>query len=138
MKFKTCVILLGIILIGLPSSVALSQEKGAEMAALTIAEAVVCRGVEDRAPVGAGDVFQKDVQQVFCFVRVVGAQTETEIQHKWYHQDQLVATVSLPVKSDNWRTYSSKRIGPESTGEWMVEICTMDGVPLNKIIFLVE
>ena len=138
MKSKASVALMGIILIGFLSTLAFGQEKEAENPALRVAEAVVCRGIEDRAPVGAGDVFQADIQRVFCFVRIVGAQTETAIEHKWYHQSQLVATVRLPVKSDNWRTYSSKGIGPENTGEWMVEICSTDGVPLNKIIFLVE
>jgi hypothetical protein len=68
----------------------------------------------------------------------VGAETETEIQHKWYYQNQLVATVALAVRSDNWRTYSSKQIGSQATGEWMVEICTASGEPLKKIIFVVE
>jgi hypothetical protein len=138
MKFRTIFVLVGITLGGLLGTVALGQEKPAASEGLSVVEAAVCRGVEDRIPVGAGDVFQSDVERVFCFVRVVGAQAETAIEHKWFHRGQLVATVRLPVKSENWRTYSSKQIGPENTGEWAVEIGTMEGVLLKKIIFLVE
>jgi hypothetical protein len=123
---------------GLFAGIAASQESETEAMAASIAEAVVCREVVDRAPVGAGDVFPSDVERLYCFVRVIGAGAEVEIQHKWYYQGELVATVALPVRSDNWRTYSSKRIGPQMSGEWMVEICSDKGESLQKIVFMVE
>lgn len=138
MQSKLIALVLCVGLLGLLNGTAISQETASEPLAFSIAEAVVCREVVDRTPVGAGDVFPNDLERLYCFVRVVGAEAETEIQHKWYFQDQLVATVSLAVRSDNWRTYSSKQIGPQATGEWMVEICTDSGEPVKKIIFVVE
>jgi len=138
MQTKIIALILSIGLIGLLAGTATSQENEAEAMTASIAEAVVCREVVDRAPVGGGDVFPKDVERLYCFVRVTGADTEIEIQHKWYYQGELVATVALPVRSDNWRTYSSKRIGPQMSGEWMVEICLDQGEPLQKIVFMVE
>jgi hypothetical protein len=138
MQTKIVAVILSISLIGLVLGTAISQENETAAMAISIAEATVCREVVDRAPVGAGDVFPNDVERLYCFVRVQGADTDIEIQHKWYYQGELVATVALPVRSDNWRTYSSKRIGPQSSGEWMVEICSDTGEPLQKIVFMVE
>ena len=138
MLLKRVALLLILSLIGLWGGVAIGQDGENDTTAVTIAEAVVCRDVEDRTPVGAGDVFPSDSEKLFCFIRVVGAESEMQIQHKWYYQDQLVATVALPVRSTNWRTYSSKQIGPAMTGEWMVEIGSDQGEILKKIIFVVE
>ena len=138
MQLKFVAWLLSLCLIGLWGGVGICQDSEIDAMAITIAEAVVCRDVEDRAPVGAGDVFPSDSEKLYCFVRVVGAESEIQIQHKWYYQDELVATVALPVRSANWRTYSSKQIGPGMTGEWMVEIGSDQGETLKKIIFAIE
>jgi hypothetical protein len=138
MQSKFVALLLSICFVGLWGGVGIGQDSAIDAPAITIAEAVVCRDVVDRAPVGAGDVFPSDAEKLFCFVRVVGAGSELNILHKWYYQDQLVATVTLPVRSANWRTYSSKQIGSGMTGEWMVEIGSDQGETLKKIIFVIE
>jgi hypothetical protein len=138
MQTKLIVAVLSVSLMGLLAGTVVAQDGEIDAMAITIAEAVVCRDVVDRTPVGAGDVFPSDSERLFCFIRVVGAESEMQIQHKWYYQDQLMATVALPVRSTNWRTYSSKQIGPEMTGEWMVEIGSDQGETLKKIIFVVE
>ncbi len=113
MQTKIVTVILSISLMGLVLGTAISQENETAAMAISIAEATVCREVVDRAPVGAEMFSRNDVERLYCFVRVQGADTEIEIQHKWYYQGELVATVALPVRSDNWRTYSSKRIGPQ-------------------------
>ena len=138
MQSKLVALLISVSLIGVWGGVAVGQDGEIDTPAISIAEAVICRDVENRTPVGAGDVFPSDVERLFCFVRVVGAASETQVQHKWFYQDQLVATVTLPVRSENWRTYSSKQIGAGMTGEWMVEIGSDQGAILKKIIFVVE
>jgi len=42
------------------------------------------------------------------------------------------------VGSIDWRTFSSKRILPQYTGEWRVEIISQDGALLKKISFVLE
>lgn len=105
---------------------------------INVAEAVVCQDVVDRMPVGAGDVFPTGTARVFCLTRIVGAQGETEITHNWYYKGSLKASVVLPVRNDDWRTWSSKTLLPEWTGEWMVEVLSKDGTPLESIIFFVQ
>jgi hypothetical protein len=105
---------------------------------IQIEEAVVCQDVVDRTPVGSGDVFAKETQKVYCFSRVVGAAGETQVTHNWYYKGTLKSSVKLTVRSNNWRTWSSKTMMPEWTGEWMVEILSEEGTPLESIIFFMQ
>ena len=105
---------------------------------IDVAEAVICKEVVDRMPVGSGDVIPAGTERVFCFTRITGAQAETEITHNWYHTGNLKASVVLPVRNADWRTWSSKTLLPEWKGEWMVEILSKEGTPLESIIFYVQ
>ncbi len=111
---------------------------GAMAQEIAVGQAVVCQEVVDRMPVGSGDVIPIGTERVFCFTRIEGAQGETEITHNWYYQGSLKASVVLPVRNSNWRTWSSKTLLPEWTGEWMVEVLSKDGTPLESIIFFVQ
>lgn len=102
-----------------------------------LAEAVVCQDVVDRSPVGAGDVFAREVPKVYCFTRVVGGEG-TQLTYNWYYKGSLKASVKLDVRSPNYRTWSSKTMLPEWSGEWMVEILSGEGKPLESIIFYLK
>jgi hypothetical protein len=105
---------------------------------IAVTQAVVCRNVVDRMPVGISDVFPASTQRVFCFTRIDGAQGETEITHNWYYKGALKASVVLPVRGSEWRTWSSKTLLPQWTGEWMVEVLSKDGTPLESVTFSVQ
>ena len=105
---------------------------------IQLAEAIICRSIENRAPIASASVFSDTVGQLFCFTKVVGATTETTIVHHWYLNGKLKASVTLPVRSASWRTWSSKKISPGDTGDWMVEVVTEDGNALESILFLVQ
>ena len=108
------------------------------MDGIRIEDAVVCQDVVDRQPIGAGEVIPKDITQMFCFTRVIGALKDTTVTHNWYFQGVLKSSVQLPVRSPNWRTWSSKDLEPDLTGEWMVEVLDADGSPLESLIFFVQ
>jgi hypothetical protein len=114
-----------------------AAQQPAAQPAVKLAEAVVCQDVVDRAPVGSGDVFAKEVPKVYCFTRVVGAEG-SQLTHNWYYKGTLKASVKLNVRSSNYRTWSSKTMMPEWTGEWMVEILSAEGKPLESIIFILK
>ena len=105
---------------------------------ITIVESVICRQIVDRMPVDPGNYIPADTQQVFCFTRLEGAASETTITHNWYYGGSLKASVVLPVRSSPWRTWSSKTLLPEWTGEWMVEVLAEDGTALESLIFHVQ
>jgi len=114
------------------------QENEAVKTDIVIEDAVICRDVVDREPVGAGDVFSTDLTKLMCFTRVTGSKGNTEILHNWYFGDKLVAGIPLHVGSTNWRTYSSKKITPMDSGEWKVEILSQDETMLKRIYFIIE
>ena len=132
MKIRT-LLALGVVLSVIFSTV------GAVMAQpVTVAQAVICQDVVDREPVAVGDVIPAATPRVFCYTRIVGAEKETEITHNWYYQGNLKASVVLPVRNANWRTWSSKTLVPEWSGEWMVEVLAKDGTPLENLVFHVQ
>jgi hypothetical protein len=112
--------------------------KEAVAGGVEIKDAVVCQDVANRAPVGSADVFSKDLPKVYCFCRVVGMQGEGAIVHNWYYQGALKSSIKLPVRAPNWRTWSYKAMSPEQAGEWMVEIITESGTPLESVVFMVQ
>ncbi|MCJ8503022.1 DUF2914 domain-containing protein [Desulfatitalea alkaliphila] len=122
-----------IVFIGSVAAVGADEEPGVRVAA-----AAICQAVVDRTPVATGEVFDRQVPQLYCWSRVVGAMGDTFVTHNWYYKGALQASVELPVRSPNWRTWSAKGMDPDMAGEWMVEILSADGVPLESIIFFVK
>ncbi len=96
-----------------------------------------CTGVEDRQPVGTDTTFTIGVETVFCYTQITGAADTTVIAHVWYHNDEQKADVELMVKSNDWRTWSSKRIAPEWIGPWRVEVKGPDGEVLASESFAI-
>ena len=105
---------------------------------IQLEEAIICRSIENRSPIASASVFSDNVGQLFCFTKIVGATTDTAIIHHWYLNGKLKASITLPVRSASWRTWSSKKITPGETGDWMVEVVTEDGNALESILFLVQ
>lgn len=103
----------------------------------SVVEAVVCRGIDDRMPVAEADSFEAGVDRIYCWTRVTGGAGSTLV-HAWIHEGVTRARVELAVGSDDWRTYSSKRILPAWTGEWEVKILTPQGAVLATVPFRVR
>ena len=114
------------------------EDAQSQNAGIQIMDAVVCQGVQNHQPVGANDVFPNGTTKIYCYNRVVGAAADTKITHNWYYKGNLKASVPLSVRSNNWRTWSSKNLDPSWSGEWMVEILSEDGSPLASIVFVVQ
>ena len=113
-------------------------EPGESRPEVRIPEVVVCQDVVNRDPVGAGDVFAKEIPRVYCFTRVVGAEPGSALIHNWYYQGELKASVELTVGSSDYRTWSYKTMMPQWTGEWRVEILSAGGTALGYIIFALK
>lgn len=117
-----------------PSDAAAQAEAGS----LSVAEAVVTTGVQERQPVDEVSTVSADVGRVFLWTRVTGAQGEVEVAHVWYHGDQEMARVPVRVASPNWRTWTSKEILPHWTGSWRVEVEGPGGQVLHSASFQVQ
>jgi hypothetical protein len=104
---------------------------------LTVEEFEFGTAVENREIVNPGTSFPADVGQVFCFTRISGAEDETTITHIWYLDGVEMASVDLPVRGTNWRTWSSKTIFSDWTGEWSVDVLDAEGNLLMSKTFTV-
>jgi len=98
----------------------------------------ICSAVEDRQPTGADTTFSATLEELYCFTKLVGAEGETSVSHVWYMGDEEKAKVDLSVKSENWRTWSSKKIIPEWAGSWRVDVVSADGEILASKEFTVS
>ena len=105
---------------------------------LKIADAVICEDVVDRAPVGANTSFSATIGKLYCFTKVVGAQTPTTVTHVWYFGETERARIELKVGAASWRTKSSKIIHAHETGSWHVDVLDADGNVLRTLRFSME
>jgi len=105
---------------------------------LTVSEAAIATGMEGLTPQGAADSFESSVGKLYAFTKIAGADEETLVKHHWFHEDQLMAEVELPVRSASWRTYSSKTIAPAMAGQWKVDVLGQDGTLLKSIPFTIK
>ena len=94
-------------------------------------------GVKDRQPFGVGSVFPEDLDKLYCFTKIGGAEGKTYVYHVWYFGDKEIARVKLPVKSKSWRTWSSKNLHM-GLGYGYVEIVSESGDILGRAEFKIQ
>ncbi|NOQ42403.1 MAG: DUF2914 domain-containing protein, partial [Desulfuromusa sp.] len=97
----------------------------AHAADLKVVDGTITSAIVNQMPVDKIESYRADFGKLYCFTRIVGAPGDTEITHVWYFQENELARVTLPVRSSDWRTYSSKRFLPQWAGEWSVVV--LDG-----------
>lgn len=107
-------------------------------AALQVEDVNIGTGVHARVATGISRHFDASVGKLYAFTRIVGAQGDTHVYHKWYHGDQLMADVPLTVRSTDWRTWSTKNVQPEWTGDWRLVVVDEDGTVLKTVKFEVD
>lgn len=110
----------------------------AQAADLRVADGTITSAIENQMPVDSIDSYPADFGKLYCFTRIVGAQGNTEVTHVWYYQDNELARVTLPVRSADWRTYSSKRFLPQWAGQWKVVVLDAEGNEIAIIPFSLE
>lgn len=108
-----------------------------EQPALVLEEIHISAAVEDRQPSGVGTVFTDDLDKIYCFSKIGGAEDTTYVNHVWYFGNDEIARVELPVKSKSWRTWSSKTLNMGS-GNGHVEIVSESGDILGKAEFEIQ
>jgi len=110
----------------------------ATAAELTVADGAITSAIENQMPVDRIESYRADYGKLFCFTRIVGAQEATEVTHVWFYQNDEMARVTLPVRSSDWRTYSSKRFLPQWAGEWKVVVLDADQAVIATLPFRLE
>ena len=98
-------------------------------------ELVIARSIVDRLPVDSASSFPADVGRVACWTRVSGA-AGTTIQHVWIHNGQEFQ-VPMQIGGSPWRTWSTKEIQSDWTGDWRVEVRNATGTVLASASFTI-
>jgi len=114
------------------------EEKTKMTTGIQIARSAICQQVEEREPVEIDSVFPADVGTVFAYTKINGVTAPTQVTHVWYHGEREMARVQLQVRSNGWRTWSSKKILPSWTGTWKVKILNEEGENVKTMEFQVE
>lgn len=128
-RFKALATIFAVLILSVPAAVSASQIQTRDVGVGTY--------VADRALGGSSESFDSSVDRLYAFSRVLGAEGDTMVYHRWYYGDRLMAEVQLNIRSADWRTWSSKTIMPEWTGEWRVVVVSEDGSVLDYITFTV-
>jgi hypothetical protein len=127
MRFRIILVTLFLVLI---SAFCVS---GAE--ALEVADASISSQIINRLPADSLNTVPANVDKLYCYTRVTGAEEVTWITHVWYCGDKELARVRLAINSSDWRTWSSKRVLPQWKGSWRVEVLDAAGQPLLIVPF---
>lgn len=107
------------------------------MSAQQIVVGAICRDVVDRAPIEVGSSFEVAVGKLYCFTKITGAASPTQVTHVWYFGDIERARVNLAVNAATWRTWSSKIIQAHEIGLWHVDVLGPAGDVLQSIGFTI-
>lgn len=103
--------------------------------ALEVEDASITTQIVNRTATDSLNTVPTNVDKLYCYTRVTGAEEDTWITHVWYCGDKELARVRLEVSSSDWRTWSSKRIMPQWKGMWRVEVLDAEGQPLLIVPF---
>jgi hypothetical protein len=64
---------------------------------LTIGEFVIAASVNNREPAGLANIFSSSTEKVYAFLEARNITENTAVRFVWYHGDNEMATVALPV-----------------------------------------
>lgn len=97
----------------------------ARVALAGVERAVLTSGVQARAPVDdlrqSASIDPTSVTTLY-FHTEVHQMDGKQLIHRWFYNDKQMAAVTLPINAERWRTHSSKRILPQWSGSWRIEV----------------
>ena len=105
---------------------------------IVVSDLKICEGIRSRTPIKVGSRFPKTVRGLYCFSEIRGAEEPTTISHLWYYKGKMMADVTLSINYKRMRTWSSKNIQSDWTGEWKVYVVSSNGNVLASTQFAIE
>jgi DUF2914 family protein len=129
------------------NNVAAAVNAGASANGLTVQDALFTDAeLVDRAPASVSGCtaaacstrYPDTVGVVTFWTRLAGGSPGRWVEHVWFHGEKEIARVRQKVDAPTWRTWTRKRIVPEWTGDWRVEVRADDGTLLAERFFTIE
>jgi hypothetical protein len=107
-------------------------------AAFATTRLVVSTGIENKEPVGAGEVLPAGTEKAFCFLEAGSITDDTTATFVWYFSGKEVSRTSVNLKKgERWRTYASKSLRGQK-GEWKVDVLDAAGSVVSSVKFKTE
>ncbi|MCA9541996.1 MAG: hypothetical protein KC620_24030, partial [Myxococcales bacterium] len=98
-----------IALLALLASTALADDQASNFEVL---EAVACREIQNREPVGVAEQFPEDTTTVWAYLKIRNLTTPRTVRMTWHRDGVEVYSGEVKVgRSPLWRTWSRKRMG---------------------------
>lgn len=79
----------------------------------------------------------QEQNKLYFFTEIHGKNNQ-KIYHQWIFKKKLIAEITLNIKNDQWRTYSSKNFDETMVGQWEVQVVDQDDNILKTVMFEVS
>ena len=79
----------------------------------------------------------QEQNKLYLFTEIYGKNNQ-KIYHRWIFKKKLIAEITLNIRNDQWRTYSSKNFDETMIGEWEVQVVDQDDNILKTVMFEVS
>jgi hypothetical protein len=106
--------------------------------ALEVVEAAISTGVVDHLPIDSVEAYTVKAGKLYCFTRVMGSAGRDKVIHVWRREGQEMARIELPLRSDDFRTWSVKTLQPTWSGKWQVDVVDNAGTVLVSLPFVLQ
>ncbi|MDG6777085.1 DUF2914 domain-containing protein [Thiomicrorhabdus sp. zzn3] len=92
---------------------------------IAIIESAISAAIVDKSPQASFEqTVPKNVRKLYFFTQIEGADKQT-IYHRWIYDNRQMALIPLTIRSNLYRTWSSKRLTSAWQGRWTLEV--LDG-----------
>ena len=103
---------------------------------LLVLQIEICKSIINRKPVSAGRSFSAGVDSLFCYTKIRNSGDKQEIRHVWFYKNEVQSQIKYNIKTSNeYRSWTKKRISSNQKGNWRVDIQTSTGQSLGSINF---
>ena len=106
--------------------------------ALEVVEAAISTGIVDHLPIDSVESYTVKAGKLYCFTRVLGSAGRDKVIHVWRREGQEMARIELPLRSDDFRTWSVKTLQPTWSGKWLVDVVDNAGTVLISLPFVLQ
>ena len=73
---------------------------------------------------------------MFCYTKIRNSGDKQEIRHVWFYKNEVQSQIKYNIKTSNeYRSWTKKRISSNQKGNWRVDIQTSTGQSLGSINF---
>lgn len=104
----------------------------------SVHRAQLTSSIIDREPIDNIEHLNLQEQnKLYLFTEIYGKNNQ-KIYHRWIFKKKLMAQITLNIKNEQWRTYSSKNFDETMLGQWEVQVVDQNENILKTVMFEVS